>query len=242
MGGISVSQLWRYPVKSLRGEALQSAQLTRDGIPGDRIIHVAGPRGPLTGRTRYGLLTIPAATGPDAVPRVNGHPWDSDAAAGIIRARGGPGAHLVADTSPERFDVLNLLVATDGAVERFGHDVRRLRPNLVLSGVDADLEPTLPGTTLAIGDALIDVHSARARCIVTSIDPDTGDQDLGVFRHIRTEFGGELALNCWVIRPGTVTVGDTVSTMPATEEPDRIGGWIVGAPYPHTSASATASG
>jgi uncharacterized protein len=143
------------------------------------------------------------------------------------------GAHLVADTAPERFDVLNLLVATDGAVARFGHDVRRLRPNILLAGVEADGEPALPGTALAIGDALIGVHSVRARCIVTSIDPDSGDQDLGVFRGIREVFGGELALNCWVIRPGAVRVGDAVTLVPAAEEPGRIGGWVVGAPYPH---------
>jgi len=235
MNGVWVSQLWRYPVKSLGGEALQSADLTANGIPGDRVVHVAGPRGPLTGRTRHGLLTVPASTGPDGVPRVDGHPWDSERAAQIIAERGREGAHLVADNSPQRFDILNLLVATDGAVERFGHDVRRLRPNLVLAGVDADLEPELPGRALAIGEALIGVHSVRQRCVVTTIDPDTGDQDRTVLRRIRDVFGGELALNCWVIRPGAVSVGDPVSIVHVAEEPEQIGGWIVGAPYSHAT-------
>jgi uncharacterized protein len=73
---VYVAGLWRYPVKSLAGEALTAAQLTGDGISGDRIVHVAGPQGPLTGRIRHRLLTVPAATGPDGVPRVAGHPWD----------------------------------------------------------------------------------------------------------------------------------------------------------------------
>jgi uncharacterized protein len=233
MGDIAVSQLWRYPVKSLRGEALESTDLTADGVPGDRVVHVAGARGPLTGRTRHGLLTVEASTGADGVPLVDGHRWDSDEAAEIIRSHAGPDARLVADSSPQRFDVLSLLVATDGAVERFGHDVRRLRPNLVLSGIDADAEPGLPGRALRIGDALVGVFSVRARCIVTSIDPDTGAQDLEVFRRIRDVFDGELALNCWVLRPGTVSVGDAVTIVPLTEGPAGIGGWIVGAPYPH---------
>jgi uncharacterized protein len=235
MNEVRISQLWRYPVKSLRGEALDSALLTADGIAGDRIVHVAGPRGLLTGRTRQGLLSVPASTGPDGVPRVDGHPWNSGPAAEIIEARGGPGAHLVADRSPQRFDVLNLLVATDGAVERFGYDVRRLRPNIVLSGVDVELEPELPGSALAVGDALIGVHSVRARCIVTTIDPDTGDQDLDVLRHIRRTFGGQLALDCWVIAPGTISVGDPVDIVPLPEEPARVGGWVVGAPYPYAA-------
>lgn len=228
-----VSQLWRYPVKSLRGEALESACLTLDGVQGDRVVHVAGSRRPLTGRTRHGLLTVPSGTSPDGVPLVDGHPWDSEPAAEIVRTRGGPEARLVADSSPERFDILNLLVATDGSVERFGHDIRRLRPNIVLSGVAADLEPDLPGQALAIGDALIGVHSVRQRCVVTTIDPDTGDQDLDVLRRIRDVFGGELALNCWVIRPGPVHVGDQVRLAPSPEGPGRIGGWIVGEPYLH---------
>jgi len=235
MDGVLVSQLWRYPVKSLRGEPLESAQLTPEGISGDRVVHVAGRRGPLTGRTRSGLLTVPARTGPDGAPWVDGHRWDSEQAAEVVRGRGGPEARLVADSSPERFDILNLLVATDGAVERFGYDARRLRPNIVLSGVPADLEPSLPGQALAIGDALIGVHSVRQRCVVTTIDPDTGEQDLDVFRRIRDDFGGELALNCWVLRPGAVHVGDRVAFVPAPEPPDRLGGWIVGAPYPHAS-------
>ena len=238
MHGIQVAELWRYPIKSLRGESMQSAILTHDGIEGDRVVHVAGRRGPLTGRTRHGLLTIPVSTGPDGVPRVNGHQWDSAEAAEIVRTHGGADARLVADSSPERFDVLNLLVATDGAVERFGYDVRRLRPNIVLSGVPADIEPELPGHAFAIGDAVIGVHSVRQRCIVTTIDPDSGVQDLDAFRRIRTEFDGGLALNCWVVRSGVLQVGHGARTLPlqALQRPGRIGGWIVGAPYPHTTA------
>ncbi|WP_407342757.1 MOSC domain-containing protein [Pengzhenrongella phosphoraccumulans] len=233
MPEMRVSQLWRYPVKSLKGETLTSATLTSDGVEGDRVVHVAGLKGPLTGRTRHGLLTVAATTGPDRVPQVDGYRWDSEHAAELVHQHAGPGARLVADRSPERFDILNLLVATDGAVERFGHDVRRLRPNVVISGIAADLEPELPGTALAIGDALIGVHSVRQRCIVTTVDPDTGHQDLDVLRRIRDVFGNELALNAWVIRGGVVTIGDSVEVVPLRELPDRIGGWIVGAPYPH---------
>jgi uncharacterized protein len=228
---VHVSHLWRYPVKSMGGEPLQAADLTSDGVAGDRVVHVAGPRGPLTGRTRHGLLSIPVRTGGDGTPLVDGRPWDSDEVAALVTERGGAGAHLVADTSPERFDILNLLVATDRAVEAFGHDVRRLRPNLLIAG--ADDETAWPGQALQIGEVLIGIHSVRARCIVTSIDPDTGDQDLDVFRRIRQEFGGELALNSWVIRPGTVRVGDEARLVPLEAVPDHVGGWIVGADYPY---------
>ncbi len=233
MSGITIDQLWRYPVKSLRGEPLLSATVTQDGIAGDRVVHVAGPRGPRTARTRHGLLSLSASTGPDGWPLVEGHRWASAEAAALVADRAGPGARLVADRSAGRFDVLNLLVATDAAVASWGHDVRRLRPNLVLAGLTGSDERELVGWALAIGDVRIGLHSVRDRCIVTSIDPDTGAQDLDVFRRIRTHFDGALALNSWVITGGEVRVGDAVEVVPRDSEPDNIGGWIVGAPYPH---------
>jgi hypothetical protein len=69
------------------------------------------------------------------------------------------------------------------------------------------------------------------RCVVTTIDPDTGAQDLDVFRRIRSEFDGKLALDSWVISPGTVRVGDPVELIDRDVEPEVVGGWIVGAPY-----------
>jgi uncharacterized protein len=228
---VYIAGLWRYPVKSLGGEALHTADLTSDGIHGDRTVHVAGPHGPLTGRTRHGLLTLPADTGPDGVPRVAGHAWDSPEATAAVRAAAGPHTRLVAHRGPERFDVLNLLVATDGAVAEWGADVRRLRPNLLIGDVPPHVEQRWPGQALVVGDAIIGIHSVRQRCIVTSIDPDTGAQDLDVFRRIRRHFSNELALNAWVVRPGTIRVGDPVHLRPGTGDPRHIGGWTVGAPY-----------
>jgi uncharacterized protein YcbX len=226
-----VKGLWRYPVKSLGGEPIPVAELTPDGVRGDRTVHVRRDRGPLTGRSRHGLLTIPAATAADGSPLVAGHAWDSPAAAALVRERAGDDASLRAYDGPERFDVLNLLVATDDAVAELGTDVRRLRPNLLIGDVPADAERSWPGRALAIGDALIGIYSLRQRCIVTTIDPDTGAQDLDVLRRIRDEFDGQIALDCWVIRPGTIALGDRVLLTDSTAEPEEVGGWIVGAPY-----------
>jgi uncharacterized protein len=237
IGDVHVGQLWRYPVKSLKGEALESACLTPDGVAGDRVVHVAGGRGLLTGRTRHELLPLPVVTDPDGEPRVGGYRWDSAEAAAAVRARAGVDARLVADTTPERFDILNLLVATDGSVEQVGADVRRLRPNIVLTGVPAGLEPQLTGHALVIGEATVGLHSVRQRCIVTTIDPDDGAQDLEVLRRIHDIFGGQLSLNAWVIRPGIVKAGDKAHIIESSARPGQVGGWIVGAPYPHVATA-----
>ncbi|MCG8922659.1 MOSC domain-containing protein [Lentzea sp. CC55] len=222
-----VEALWRYPVKSLGGEPLESAEFTSDGVAGDRLVHVQGPRGVLTGRTRYGLLTIPASTGPGG-PLVDGHPWDSRQAHERVLPFGG---RLTRYTGPERFDVLNVLVATDGQVAAAGVDVRRLRPNILIGGVEAGEEDSWPGHALVVGDVVIGMYRKRARCVVTTIDPDTGAQDLDVHRRIRREFGGVLCLDSWVVRAGVVNVGDPVEVVPTDELPERVGGWIVGWPY-----------
>lgn len=228
---MQVERLWRYPVKSLGGEELTEAVLTGDGVAGDRLVHVASPYGPVTGRTRHALLTIPTATGPYGTPLVAGHDWNSPEAAQLIRRHTGPETELRRYGGPERFDVLNLLVATDSAVAKLGTDVRRLRPNILLGGVPPGAERTWAGKALAIGEALIGIMNLRQRCIVTTIDPDTGAQDLSVLLRIHEEFATRIALNCWVIRPGTIRAGDAVMLVETDEQAPYVGGWIVGAPY-----------
>ncbi len=225
-----VEQLWRYPVKSLRGEPLDRAELTGDGVAGDRLLHVSDRGHVVTGRTRHGLLTIPATTAGDGV-LVDGHPWDSPAAARLVREAAGPTAEIVPYEGPERFDVLNLLVATDGGIGALGYDGRRLRPNLVVGGVEGLAERDWPGRALRIGEVVIGLESLRARCVVTTIDPDTGEQDLDVLRRIHREFGTTVALNAWVARPGTVSVGDRVDVVDLDLPLPARGGWILGAPY-----------
>jgi uncharacterized protein YcbX len=226
-----VAELWRYPVKSLRGEQLGQADLTMDGVAGDRRVHVRERGHVLTGRTRHGLLTVPAATNEDGRVLVDGHPWESGAAGELIRAVAGPDAELARHEGPERFDVLPLLVATDGGIAALGYDGRRLRPNIVIGGVEGLSERQWEGSALRVGDAMIGVESLRARCIVTTIDPDTGAQDLDVLRRIHREFATKVALNCWVAHPGSSRVGDPVELVELELARPARGGWILGAPY-----------
>ena len=207
---LRVEGLWRYPVKTLAGEALRAAELTVAGIPGDRIVHVRGPEGVRTSRKHYRLLGLHGSLGQDGQPLVNGHPWRSDEALALVRGAAGDDAWLEADEGPQRFDILPLLVATDGAVAAFGRDVRRLRPNILIGGVAGMDERHWPGGELHIGEAVVWLDSLRPRCPMTTVDPDTLDRDPEVLRDIGRRFGGSLALNAEVSRPGTIHVGDVV--------------------------------
>jgi uncharacterized protein YcbX len=106
--------------------------------------------------------------------------------------------------------VLPLLVATHGATAAFGHDHRRLRPNIAIGGVEGLAERGWPGCWLRIGKEVIGVQELRLRCIMTSYDPDKQVQDKEITRHIYRRFEGKLALNCFLIEGGGIAVGDDV--------------------------------
>ena len=203
-----MQQVWRYPVKSMAGESLERAAINADGIAGDRRLVVSGPHGLVTSRTRPGLLGLHATLGPDGEPLVENLPASSAAVAALVRRAAGSGARLAIPDTTDRFDVLPLLVATDGAIRRFGRDGRRLRPNIVLGGVDGLAEREWEGRRLRIGQVEIRLDSLRARCVMTTFHPDTLVQDVDVLRDLSDRFGGKLALNCAVEHPGSITLGD----------------------------------
>lgn len=211
-----IQELWRYPVKSMAGERIESAEVTDAGIAGDRMVLVAGPGGRIiTSRTHPRLLGLQGSLAPDGAVLVNRKPWDDPEIAEAVRAAAGPQARLVRYDGPERFDVLPLLIGTDGAFEQLGVDHRRLRPNIVVGGVEGLAERGWPGHRLRIGGAIASVAKLRSRCVMTTYDPDTQEQDLSVLRRIASEFGGQMALDCAVLDGGRIAVGDRVELLEA---------------------------
>lgn len=209
-----VSEVWRYPVKSMAGEPLATANVSPLGIEGDRVVLVVNPPGRVvTARSHPRLLGHKGTTGPDGVPLVDGRPWTDASVLADVRAITGPRAMLIHNETADRFDVLPLLVATDGAIAAFGRDGRRLRPNIVIGGVEGLAERKWPGRKLRIGRVIIDIDSLRGRCVMTTYDPDTLEQDTDVLRDIVKRFGGELALNCAVEQGGTIERNQNVELL-----------------------------
>ena len=79
-----------------------------------------------------------------------------------------------------------------------------------MGGVEGLSERDWEGRRLRSGDVLIGVRDLRQRCIMTTFDPDTLEQNLGVLRRVQTNFGGFLGLNCFVIQGGRISVGDAI--------------------------------
>lgn len=206
-----VKEIWRYPVKSMAGEQLQQAAVGAHGVEGDRVVHVRNGQGRLvTARTYPGLLGHHAKLDTKGTPMVDGRPWNQPSVLADVRKIVGSGSELIRDQSQDWFDILPLLVATDGAIAAFGRDGRRLRPNLVIGGVEGLEERNWPGRWLRIGEVIIRLDSLRGRCIMTTFDPDTLEHDPSVLRDIVKRFDGELALNSEVEQGGEIRVGQQV--------------------------------
>ena len=206
-----VRELWRYPVKSMGGEPLDECAFTLAGIPGDRVVHVEDARGRvMTSRSKPRLLLHHGSLDALGEALVDGRPWRDPGVALDVRAAAGETARLVPAIGLERFDVLPLLVATDGALDALGYDARRFRANLIIGGVAGFAERTWEGRRLAVGAAEIAAVDLRARCIMTTFDPETAEQDVEVLKRIHRELEGTFALNCRVVTPGLVRVNDPV--------------------------------
>lgn len=212
-----VQELWRYPVKSMRGERVPEATMDRTGLKGDRNIIVVSEALDriITARTHPGLLGLQASVAEDGTTLIEDHVWNSSVALALTRRAAGEPVRLVdARTRTERFDVLPLLVATDGAIRELDLDLRRLRPNIVIGGVLGQAERSWPGASLLSGAVVIDVAQLRLRCVMTTFDPDTLKQDLEVLRKIVREAEGKLALDCAVVNPGVLHVDDPIFLRP----------------------------
>ena len=207
-----VSEIWRYPVKSLKGERLQETEITKLGIPGDRqiaVIRAINGRF-LTSRSKPKLLGLQGSINANGVPTVNGHPWNSAEALQLVREAAGESVTLEQIPAPQAFDVLPLLIATDGAAHYLNIDHRRLRPNILLADVPDLEERNWPGRIIAIGDVRIHAEKLRDRCVMTTFDPDTQAQDPSVLLRIISELDGSTALDSSIITPGKIRVGDSV--------------------------------
>jgi len=211
---VRLAEIWRYPVKSMAGERLAAAALLADGIEGDRLVQAWDERERLvTARTRPGLLAHRATLGADGRLLVDGLPWTDPEVTRRVEAAAGRGVRLRRFEGEGRFDVRPLLVATDGSLAAFGRDPRRLRPNLVISGVEGRAERGWEGLSLRVGRAVVGLADLRGRCVMTTWDPDTQAPDPDVLRDIVRRFDGRLCLNAAVLEPGRIEEGDEVELL-----------------------------
>jgi uncharacterized protein len=96
-------------------------------------------------------------------------------------------------------------------------DPRRFRMLVELDGCEPHEEDSWSGSRLQLGDAIVRVGASVPRCVITTLDPDTGRPDfptLDVLATYRRQ-DGQLMFGVYadVERAGAVGVGDPVAVL-----------------------------
>lgn len=225
-----VAGLWRYPVKSMGGEALDRAEVSWHGVAGDRrwafVRHRVATSGfPwLTLRERHDMNGYrPAFVDPDRPDR---SAVRVTTPSGAIRDMTDPA--LAAELYPDgatairqdrgTFDTFPLSLISTQTIASLGRsvgmtlDVRRFRPNLLVCAVDGSAFPEdeWVGRVLRIGDFRMRIDKRDGRCVVITIDPTTAERTPAILRSVASERGGCLGVYGTTVTPGPVAPGDMV--------------------------------
>jgi uncharacterized protein YcbX len=96
-----------------------------------------------------------------------------------------------------------------------GIDARRFRMTLEIDGCEPFEEERWEGRRIRVGSAVIEVGASVPRCVITTLDPDTGTKDLDVLKLLARHRSGSpdslpFGVYARVVEPGRVLVGDRV--------------------------------
>lgn len=246
-----IEAIFRYPVKSMRGEGLEAATLGFHGIEGDRRFAFRRMEAPggfpwLTAGRFAGLL------GYTPLPREDGN---ADAAPTHVLTPDGErlelmGEALATDVSRRHghrvemmqlnhgiFDEAAISVIAAGTVAeicRAGQvatDVRRFRPNILVL-TDANIafeEDRWVGGTLAFGDdeaaPAMAVTMRDPRCVMVNLDPDSGAPSPQVMKAAVRANENNAGVYGAVTRAGRIAVGQAVvlhAVGAAKSVPERV--------------------
>lgn len=223
--------LWRYPVKSMGGEALTEVDVSWHGVAGDR--RWAFIRSGV-GRSGFPWLTLrergdmshylPSFVEPErpdesslVVRTPDGAPFDID------------DPRLAADLDQDGvrvikqdrgiFDTFPLSLLTTRSLVRLSDsvgaqlDVRRFRPNiLVQAAADEGESPEddWVGSVLRVGAMRMRIDKRDGRCVVITIDPVTTVRNPLILKTVARDRQGCVGVYGSTVEPGRVAVNDPV--------------------------------
>jgi uncharacterized protein len=203
----TLASIWRFPVKSGRGESLDEVTIESTGLRGDRTSAyvVVSPGHARTGKTYRGKenerLHLAAD---DAAVRAHAQ------AKSVEVERRDNGRFF--DAAPVSL-LVDCWLSTLSAHLGYAVEPIRFRPNLFVRAADdfsAD-EEALVGRRLCLGSVVLTVRSPIERCVVTTYDPTGGPSDARILRFVAQERNTWMGILCDVAQPGLVHVGDSVT-------------------------------
>jgi uncharacterized protein YcbX len=225
-----VAGLWRYPVKSMAGEALAEVEVSWHGLAGDR--RWAFVRNGLT-QSGFPWLTLrerrdmghyrPSFADPDRpdksptmVQTPSGATFDvADPALGAELC---PDGVRVIRQDRGVFDTLPLSLITTQTVARLGEtvgtrlEVQRFRPNILVEAADEApfAEDAWLGCVLRIGGIRMRVDKRDSRCVVITMDPATLERNPAILRTVARDRQGCLGVYGSTVEPGRIALNDPV--------------------------------
>jgi uncharacterized protein YcbX len=231
-----IEAIFRYPVKSMRGEPLDAAKMGWHGLDGDRRLafrrlDVGGGFPWLTaGRLPELINFVPQRHGDangEALPTHVRTPEGAEMAlfgealaAEVRRRYGGPVQMM--QLNHGIFDEASIsVIAADTAREICrlagqSADVRRFRPNIVVRtrrAVPFEEDKWL-GAVLTFGDAAdapaVNVTMRDERCAMVNFDPDGGRAAPEVLKAVVRANQNNAGIYCTVTRIGRLAVGQTI--------------------------------
>lgn len=234
-----ITEIWRYPVKSMGGQRLSVAPVGPTGIEYDRGWGVVDDStgNVLTARREPALLmaTATVTDGELTIRTTDGRDVsDSDALSTwlgrpvMLTVAGDEGGTYEnpLDAEHETDWVswqgpggawhdstkarLSIVSTTTLRQVVGGPDVRRFRINLV---VDGDGDDELVGRRVRIGGVEATVTKQIDRCVMVTRPQPGLDRDLDVLRRINRERGGLLGIGCLIDVTGEIHEGDLVEVL-----------------------------
>ncbi len=214
----TVEELWRYPVKSMRGERVEALRMDERGAGGDRTYAVWKGDKQLTARETPRLLSFSATyDGADVDP--------ADPPQARITSTDGT---RVEDLGELRRDVRgqqdladSLLLTTEATLRALAAelpeplDLRRFRTNL---HVALDAEPWAEhgwegGRVEFEGGVVLSLLHPCERCVIPTRHPETAAKWPLLLRHLAREHQTLFGVNARVEVPGRVIAGERLSVV-----------------------------
>jgi uncharacterized protein YcbX len=219
-----VASLFRYPVKAMAAEPVESVEVSWQGLGGDR--RWAFVR---SGQARNGFpwFTLRQHPGLHGYRPVFGTPVIVHTPAGVKFEVDDPelaaelavaGPVFAQKIDRGTFDSAPLsLLSTQTADAVGAHvgipvDPLRFRPNIVVETLSGTpfAEDSWVGATVSVGPVRVHVERRDKRCMVINIDPETGERDPAVLRGVAQLNDVTCGVYGSVLVPGRIAVGDPV--------------------------------
>ncbi len=232
----SVAALFRYPVKSLRGEPIEAANVGWHGLDGDRRLgfRLVGDRGGFPWLTASRLPELILFTPLRRETHVDGSLpthvrtpegaelgiFSEELATEVGRRHGHPVEMMHMNRGI--FDEASISIITSCTVAEIGTaashrpDARRFRPNIVISSLRSAPfeEDQWVGGVLSFGDTgestTVGITNRDERCAMVNLDPDSARRDGEVLKTIVRRWDNRAGVYGTTTRCGPLAIGQPV--------------------------------